>query len=125
MGNSIRLSEKHGVNPTMGVCFWCGQSTNEIAMLGRLKGDVEAPRQMVLSLTPCDECEAKFSQGSLVIEVEPSNGEVFEIVKGTSPTGRHVVLKEGVIPHKKALMTVADFTQMLANAESEGDTDGN
>ena len=40
--SSIKLSPKHGVNPTMGKCMRCGAPTNEIAMLGRLKGDEEA-----------------------------------------------------------------------------------
>ena len=53
----IRLSDKHGVNPTMGVCMWCGEPTGEIALLGKLKGDVEAPRYSTLSYEPCDKCK--------------------------------------------------------------------
>ena len=41
---SIKVSEKHGVNPSMEVCFICGQDTGAILLLGRLPGDKEAPR---------------------------------------------------------------------------------
>ena len=54
--NSIRLSEKHGVTPTIPVCFGCGKQKNEIALLGRLPNDAEAPMNMVLNYDPCEEC---------------------------------------------------------------------
>ena len=36
-GKSIRLHPKHGVNPTTGQCFWCGEPDGTIALL---EGDV-------------------------------------------------------------------------------------
>lgn len=36
--SSIKLSSKHGVNPTIPVCFFCGEEKNEIALLGRIGG---------------------------------------------------------------------------------------
>ena len=36
--DSILLSPKHGVNPTIPVCFWCGREKNEVALMGYLKG---------------------------------------------------------------------------------------
>ena len=39
--NSIKISQKHGVNPTIPICFWCGKEKNEIALLGKLPGDAE------------------------------------------------------------------------------------
>lgn len=67
MSKRIKLSEKYGVNPTIPVCFWCGESKNEIALLGRLgdarKGeDIEAPKNMVLDYEPCDKCKEKFTK---------------------------------------------------------------
>lgn len=43
--SSIKLSPKHGVNPTIPVCFFCGKPKNEIALMGRMGGkeDIEAP----------------------------------------------------------------------------------
>ena len=28
----IKLSPKHGLNPTIPVCFWCGEERNEVAL---------------------------------------------------------------------------------------------
>lgn len=63
MNNSIRLSPKYGVNPTMPLCFFCGQPTGEIALLGMLKKDVEAPKYMLLNYEPCDKCKEARKQG--------------------------------------------------------------
>lgn len=38
MSKNIRLSEKHGVNPSIIVCPICDKETG-IALLGKLKGD--------------------------------------------------------------------------------------
>lgn len=43
MSNSIRLSPKHGLNPSISVCFFCGEDKNEIILPGKLEGDAEAP----------------------------------------------------------------------------------
>ena len=63
---SIRLSEEHGVNPSVMVCPLCMQDTG-VALLGKLSGDEEAPKHM-LDDTPCDECKEHMSMGFLVIE---------------------------------------------------------
>lgn len=57
--SGIKISKKHGVNPTIPICFWCGKEKNEVAMLGELKGDVEAPMHLVLDINPCEECQKK------------------------------------------------------------------
>lgn len=65
---SIKLSEKHGVNPSMCQCFFCGE-TKGIALMGKLKGDAEAPRQCVLDYEPCEKCQSMMNQGVTLIEV--------------------------------------------------------
>lgn len=70
---SIPLSPKHGLNPTIPVCAWCGQPKNEIALMGRIKTDKkgedpEAPMHCVLDYTPCDDCNEKWSQGVAILE---------------------------------------------------------
>lgn len=93
MSKSIRLSEKHGVNPGIPKCFWCGGNKNEIILFGKLPGDKEAPRNIVMDYDPCDKCKENFELGILVIEgTSISNG--LEIIPGIYPTGRHVVLKK-------------------------------
>lgn len=58
----IRLHPKHGLNPTMPVCFWCGEETGEVALLGAAYKD-EAPRRMVIGQNPCDKCKEKMALG--------------------------------------------------------------
>lgn len=86
---SIRLSEKHGVNPSLGKCFWCGGDTNEIALLGKLPGDVEAPRSCVLSYEPCAKCIENRATGITLLEAveQPPDAGMPEIQKGVYPTG--------------------------------------
>lgn len=87
MKDSIRLSEKHGVNPAMGVCFWCGKEDGTILLLGKLPKNAEAPRHVCASYEPCDECKKNFALGIAFVEV----------LDDGSPTGRFVVIKEEAV----------------------------
>lgn len=97
MSRSIRLSEKHGVNPSLINCFFCGESKG-IALMGKLKGDAEAPRSCVMDYEPCDKCKAMFDQGVLLIGVtttQPSDGRPPLTAQGGEsvyPTGVHAVI---------------------------------
>lgn len=55
MGKGITLSKKHGLNPSMVVCPICGKAEN-VALLGHIKGDREAPRYIQGDI--CDECKS-------------------------------------------------------------------
>jgi hypothetical protein len=91
--NGIRLHGKHGVNPTMGMCFFCGGETGEIGLLGYNKNK-EAPKHAVLNYVPCDVCAYTFSKGTLLIEVtEASPDGRPEIQKGLYPTGYYMLMK--------------------------------
>ena len=96
----IRISEKHGVNPTIPICFWCGKEKNEIVLLGKLKGDAEAPRSCVINYEPCDKCKEAWKEGILFIEASTypciDNMPPIQILGETEifPTGRHVLMKE-------------------------------
>jgi hypothetical protein len=81
--DSILLSPKHGVNPSVLHCICCGKDYG-IAMLGKLKGDEEAPRDMYQGL--CKDCEGVVNQGGAMI-IEVKDGE-----EGNNPyrTGRLV-----------------------------------
>jgi hypothetical protein len=63
MSRGVRLSKKHGVNPCLGICFFCGEDSGEIGLLGLLPGDKEAPRRAILSRDPCPKCRAFMAQG--------------------------------------------------------------
>lgn len=96
---SVRLSKKHGANPTMGICFFCGKPTGEIALLGRLKDDAEAPKYSILDYTPCVECKKVFKEGVLLIETDDNVQDVAPITTDSDnvpkyPTGRWCVITE-------------------------------
>ena len=70
MNQSIKLSPKHGLNPTVPVCFFCGKTKNEVAILGKInKQDDEAPPHMILDYEPCDECKKHMALGITFIGV--------------------------------------------------------
>ena len=69
MSNEVKLSKKHGVNPTLCKCFFCGKDKG-IALLGQIdKADSEAPKECIMDYEPCDECQENMSLGVTVIEV--------------------------------------------------------
>jgi hypothetical protein len=68
MSGSIRLSQKHGVNPSVMLCFVCNESYG-VALLGKLRGDAEAPRQGVYERTPCAKCKDLMKRGVVLISV--------------------------------------------------------
>lgn len=96
---SIRLSEKHGVNPMLMTCFWCGENRGDIALLGKLKGDAEAPRHVVLDYEPCDQCKEKMDKGIMIAEAveHPANENQIPFYKGCYPTGNWSVVKEEAV----------------------------
>lgn len=88
------VSKKYGVNPSMQVCFWCGKDTGAIVLLGKLKGDAEAPRRIVTNYDPCDECKKGFAMGITVIEATttPNHDGQRPMANETYPTGRLAVI---------------------------------
>ena len=81
--SSILLSPTHGVNPSVTHCEICGKEIG-VALLGKLKGDAEAPRDIAMGL--CDDCQKVIDQQGLMI-IEVRDGET-----GKNPyrTGRIV-----------------------------------
>jgi len=69
--NSITLSPKHGVNPSITHCECCGKELG-LALLGKLKGDEEAPKDIYMGL--CDECQKVVDDDGLMI-IEVRDGE--------------------------------------------------
>lgn len=68
MKGGILLSDKHGVNPSLLQCFICGEDAG-VALVGRLPGDVEAPRRMCDPRYWCKRCEDVAKVGVFFIEV--------------------------------------------------------
>lgn len=133
--SSLRLHPKHGVNPTCGICFWCGESDGTVALLGAAYKD-EAPRQMVLTYEPCDACKERFAQGILLAEVtEHSLDGRMAISRNPDlyPTGRLLVLKESAfkriftgemcertLEKRRAYIDVEAFERLTAGWEGNG-----
>ena len=70
MSDSIKLSPKHGLNPCIPICFWCGKEKNEIALMGEIgEEDLQAPMKAIVNYEPCDKCKELFSKGIHVIGV--------------------------------------------------------
>lgn len=61
---SLRLSKKHGLNPSLLVCPICGKDVG-IALLGA-NGGKKAPYQMI-SMELCDYCKQKVKEGNIFI----------------------------------------------------------
>lgn len=106
MGNDkgILLSPKHGVNPSVTLCFWCGKEMG-VALVGRIRkpedNDAKAPRAACFDLEPCDECKANMAKGVHVVEATEDGSKFggnqrFALsVRGGAamwPTGRWVVV---------------------------------
>lgn len=72
--DSITLSPKYGVNPSITHCECCGKEIG-IALLGKLKGDKEAPRDVYMGL--CEDCQKVIDQDGLLV-VEVRDGETGE-----------------------------------------------
>ena len=84
--SSIRLHSKHGLNPTVTQCFFCGKDKNEIALLGSSYHG-EAPHHMCIDKEPCDECKSYMAQGVMLISVKDgSQNDPYR-------TGKIVVMK--------------------------------
>lgn len=107
MSKNIKLSEKHGVNPSMDCCFYCGEVIG-IALMGKLKDDVEAPRQCYTSLEPCDKCKEKYKDYVLGVEKERDSD---------TPTGRWMAIrKEAIVEEMReypvVFMDIQTFNQI-------------
>lgn len=74
--SSIKLSPKHGVNPSMEVCFYCGEDDGTVMLPGRLPDDAEAPRRGVWTKEPCEKCKGLMAQGVMLISVRDGETDV-------------------------------------------------
>lgn len=83
---SITLSPKHGVNPSILHCECCGKEYG-IGLAGKLKGDAEAPKDVMYGF--CDDCQKVIDQGGVMI-VEVADGEGEKNPKNPYRTGRIV-----------------------------------
>jgi len=86
---SIRISAQHGVNPSVGLCFFC-QEAKEVVLLGAMSParrdalfgpghsspndtqySAEAPHEAIYNMEPCATCDSFMRQGIILISVDP------------------------------------------------------
>lgn len=77
MSKGIRLSEKHGVNPSLECCLLCGKEMG-IVLFGKLRGDAEAPKQ-VCTGSICDDCKKELEDNKLRCFVSPTEGKYIKL----------------------------------------------
>lgn len=116
--DSITISPKYGVNPSILHCECCGKEYR-VAMLGKLKGDKEAPKDMYHGL--CSDCKGVVDQGGVLI-IEVLDGE--QTVNNPNPhrTGRIVGVskefkKRNNIETPMVYMEKKSFTEVFGNVK--------
>lgn len=134
MSKGIRVSEKYGLNPTIGICFFCGKETGEIGIMGRVTNgkrgraceEIEAPKYSVLSYEPCDDCKDVMKSGVTLIEVSTDVDDSRPPIdvqngQGLYPTGHWYTLKteaaerifgQDIAKHSKAFVEVGVLQQL-------------
>lgn len=122
---SITLSEKHGVNPTMTICFFCGEEKGEIALLGKLPEDAEAPKYAVIDYEPCDKCKEQMDKGVIILEVTTDSFEDNRppIQDNLYPTGNWAVITEEAAKKmfntdKKALLVDKELMNTILQSQA-------
>ena len=120
--SNIRLSPKHGLNPSLLVCPICGKENGEIALLGRINdetrhADIEAPKYMI-GKNPCKDCKELLDKGcKFLLETEDM------AIRGEKKrTGRYMVLRPEALPdfpHQIALCEHTLYEQLLEQGKDE------
>lgn len=126
---NIKISPRYGLNPTIPVCFWCGEERGEIALMGRIGNgkkneDFEAPRYAVLDFEPCDSCKKFMELGFTLIEATaaPNSRTNVAMQDGVYPTGRYVVIRTAkameifgseVVKRKRAFVDIEIFERFV------------
>jgi hypothetical protein len=90
----IKLHGKYGLNHTIALCFWCGEESGTIALLGASYNQ-QAPRTMFINYDPCDKCAERMTRGIQLVEFTntPVVPAQIPLMKDVWPTGRWLVLK--------------------------------
>lgn len=94
MSKGIKISPKHGVNPSIQKCFWC-QKEMGLILFGKMKDDAEAPKCVTLDYEPCDECKSQWEKGIAVLEAAHEPFYADQPLWGADcyPSGRMMVIR--------------------------------
>lgn len=76
----IKLSPKHGVNPSMICCPICGEPIS-IALMSKLKDDKEAPKK-IIGTELCDKCiESCGDDKIFILGINKESGAIMSYVQ--------------------------------------------
>jgi hypothetical protein len=88
----LRLHPKHGLAPTIPVCWYCGEEKNEVVLLGaKWKGKAAPPARAIVDHEPCEVCEKWMKRGIMLLRAVPGTESAPKRVK----SGQLAVVKEG------------------------------
>ena len=78
---TVSIHPKYGLNLTQPICFYCGQSKDQLECLGA-SCEGKAPKYMTYDIYPCKDCEIKQRDHAVTLEFdEDDDGNM-------RPTGR-------------------------------------
>lgn len=81
------------MNPTLTVCFLCGEDTGEIALLGAAyKGQGPAPMRMCINHDPCKACQERMQTGTILVSVRTARNAADR--ENPHRTGAMIVIKD-------------------------------
>lgn len=133
--SDIKISPKHGLNPSIPLCFFCHRPKNEVVLMGRLKNDQEAPMYCIVDQDPCDECKKDMDMGIALIGTHntPVSEQQPTIGNGLYLTGDFIVIAETfvqnifkpedvdtILANRKALVPQELLDDMMTKAKESG-----
>lgn len=106
--SEIHVDPKHGLNPCITKCFYCG-GVKDIAIFGRLRSSTKkafqeagfdvhngkAPSSIVMDKEPCSKCQGYMQQGIILISCRHPTSEKEQ--QNPYRTGGWVVVKDELI----------------------------
>ena len=109
----LRLSKKHGLNPSLLVCPICGKDVG-IALLGA-NGGKKPPHQMT-SIKLCNDCKQKVKEGNTFILSAKQTSE------GIKPIGAYILvpnecLNVPISPKGIYFMEEFEFNKLINNSK--------
>lgn len=96
----IRVDPKHGTDPALRCCFWCGEP-KDVLLFGKMRSETKkafklrelcprAPHKVIVDHEPCAACVEIMSRGICFMETDGEG-------KDSRLTGHYWVLAESVV----------------------------
>lgn len=115
--SGIKISQNHGVNPSIPICFFCHRPKNEIVLMGKLKDDRKAPMYCIVDQEPCDKCKKDMAMGIALVGTRntPVSEQQPAIGNDLYLTGDFIVIAETFVQN---IFKPEDVDTILANKKA-------